>query len=152
VLLSGAADTRAAVRAQALWLAEHSAQPGMPPHDSTVALVERQLDSLAVSGKREVYRWDAGGVAADTRVRDVAIFHGETDRQVPSEQAAALAAYFRRSGSRRVSVQVFPGLNHLLVPDSTGDFTRYDRLATARVAPAVLGAVADWLGRLRQAP
>jgi len=150
--LSGAADTRAAVRAQALWVAEHGAQPGAVPRDSVIARVDRQLDSLAVSGRREVYRWDAAAVAAEARVQDVAIFHGANDRQVPSAQAEALAAVFRQAGTPRVTVRVFPGLNHLLISDPSGDFTRYDRLTSARLDPAVLGAVVDWLGGLRDAP
>jgi len=156
VLLSGAADPRAAMRAQALWLAEHAAPSRALPRDSLVAqierLVDRQLDSLAVSGRREVYRWDAAAVAAETRVRDVAIMHGENDRQVPSDQAEALAVVFRGAGVARVTVRVFPGLNHLLVPDATGDFTRYDLLPHARVDPAVLGALAEMLGGWRRAP
>ncbi|NJD11302.1 MAG: alpha/beta fold hydrolase [Gemmatimonadetes bacterium] len=152
VRLPGAADTRAATRAQALWLLEHTPQPAALPRDSLIARLDRQLDSLAVSGRREVFRWDAAAVAAAVRVGDVAIMHGGNDRQVPSDQAAALAAVFRRAGAPRVSVRVFPGLNHLLVPDSTGDFTRYDRLPSARVDQSVLGAVADWLGGLRRAP
>lgn len=143
-LLSGAADTRAASRAQALWLVEHGPQAGLLPRDSALARVDRQMDSLAVTGNREVYRWNAEAVARGIRAR-VAIFHGETDRQVPSGQADALAAVFRGAGNPDVTVRVFPGLNHLLVPDPSGDFLRYDRLESARVGTAVLGALADWM-------
>ena len=150
VLMSGAADPRAAVRAQALWLAEHGPATSRLPRDYVLALVDRQMDSLAVAGQRDVYRWDAGAVARDIRAAAVAIFHGGTDRQVPSDQAGALAAVFRRAGARAVNVRVFPGLNHLLVRDPSGDFTRYHLLPSARVDTAVLGALSDWLDGLRR--
>lgn len=151
ILMSGAADTRAAARAQALWLAEHGPRAGLMARDSVLALIDRQMDSLAVSGRREVYRWDADAVARDIRVRSVAIFHGETDRQVPNDQVSALAAVFRRTGNPAITAVVFPGLNHLLVPDSTGDFTRYDELPSARVDQTVLAALVDWAhGHLRR--
>jgi len=145
VLLSGAADTRAAVRAQALWLAERSPQASSISRDSLLARIDRQMDSLAVAGNREVYRWDADAVARRIRAPAIAIFHGETDRQVPSSQAEALAAVFHRASKPGVSVRIFPGLNHLLVPDQDGDFTRYDELPSARVDASVLGALADWV-------
>ena len=102
------------------------------------------MDSLAVAGKREVYRWDADDVARGITA-PVAVFHGATDRQVPVEQADSLAAVFRRAGASDVFLRVFPGLNHLLVPDESGDFLRYDQLDNARVDTSVLGALADWI-------
>lgn len=146
VLLSGAADPRAAVRAQALWVVEHNPNGSRVPRDSVIALVDRQMDSLAVTGQREVFRWDAVALAKRIHV-PVAVFQGATDRQVPADQADSLGAVFRRTGNRDVTVRVFPDVNHLLVHDPDGDFQRYDRLADANVATEVLNAVGDWLAR-----
>lgn len=144
VLLSGAADTRAAVRAQALWVLEHGPNGRSLSHDSVLAVVDRQMDSLAATGRREVFRWNAARVAQRIHA-PVAVLHGATDRQVPAAQADSLGAIFRRAGNADVTVTVFPNLNHLLVRDPDGDFLRYDRLQSAHVADAVVTSVLLWL-------
>jgi dienelactone hydrolase len=144
VLMAGAADPRAAVRAQTLWSLEHAPGAEALSRDSVLALVDRQMDSLAVAGKREVFRWNGEALARRTTA-PVAVFQGATDRQVPAGQAEALGDLFRRAGNRDVTVRVFPGVNHLFVPDESGDFLRYDELRSGRLHPDVLRAVVDWL-------
>ena len=148
VLLSGAADPRAAFRAQALWLAEHRPEAGLS-RDSVLAMVDRRMDSLATVLTRDVLRWDAAGLARRIRA-PAGIFHGATDRQVPSEQADSLGALFRREGNGDVTVHVFADRNHLLVHDPDGDYLRYDQLRSAQLYPEVLGVITDWIvARLR---
>jgi pimeloyl-ACP methyl ester carboxylesterase len=144
VLMAGAADPRGAARAQALWLVEHSPGGEGLSRDSVLALVDRQLDSLAVSGSREVYRWDAPGLAQRIRI-PVAVFQGATDRQVPREQADSLGALFRGAGNGDVTVRVFPDVNHLFVRDPSGDFLQYDRLESGELDSDVLETVVGWL-------
>ncbi|MFC1661013.1 alpha/beta hydrolase, partial [Gemmatimonadota bacterium] len=112
VLMAGAADPRGAARAQALWVVEHSPGEDRRPRDSILALVDRQMDSLALSGSREVYRWDAPGLAARIKA-PVAVFQGATDRQVPREQADSLGTLFRAAGNDDVTIRIFPDVNHL---------------------------------------
>lgn len=144
LLLSGAADPRAAVRAQALWVFEHGSTPSPLSRDSLLARVDRQWDSLAITGRRELYRWDAGGLAERIHL-PVAVMHGATDRQVPAEQADSLGAAFRRAGNPDVTVTIFPDVNHLLVHDPDGDFLAYGRLPDAQVEEDVLTVMATWL-------
>lgn len=143
VLIAGAADPRAAILAQALWQVDHDPRLRLA-RDSARARMLRQLDSLARTSDREVYRWDAPALARNIRA-PVAIFHGGTDRQVSADQADSLAAVFKRTGHRAVSVRVFPERNHLLLRDPDGDFLQYGRLTSGRVDGEVLGAIADWL-------
>lgn len=143
VLLAGAADPRAAILAQALWQVDHDPRL-RAGRDSARALMLRQLDSLAKTSEREVFRWNAAALAREIRA-PVAIFHGGTDRQVPADQADSLAAVFRRTGHRAVSVRVFPERNHLFLRDADGDFLQYGRLTNGRVDAEVTGAIADWL-------
>jgi len=70
---------------------------------------------------------------------------GETDQQVPVAQAEMGAALIRSSGNKDVTVRLFPATNHLFVPDSTGNITKYDKLTSNKIRPEVLGAIADWL-------
>jgi uncharacterized protein len=144
VLMAGAADPRGAALAQARWQVEHT--PGIPPsaRDSILDRVERQMDSLAVAGSREVYRWDAPALAQRIRA-PVAVFQGGSDKQVPPEQADSLGALFRAAGNADVTVRVFPDVNHLFVPDPSGDFLRYGRLPSGALEPSVLEAVEAWV-------
>ena len=73
------------------------------------------------------------------------ILQGETDRQVPVDQAGKLAALIRAGGNKDVTVRVFPATNHLFVTDTSGDFNNYDNLRSNRISAAVLGTLADWL-------
>ena len=82
----------------------------------------------------------AGRVKAPTL-----ILQGATDRQVPADQADKPASLIRAGGNADVTVKIIPATNHLFVGDSTGDFTKYDKLRTNRVGPSVLGPLADWL-------
>ena len=144
VLMAGAADPRAAARAQAIWVVEHRPGEERPSRDSVIAMVDRMMDSAAVTGSREVFRWDAA-THARRFSSPVAVFHGATDRQVPAEQADSLGALFRNSGNTDVTVRVFPGVNHLFIADTSGDFLRYDQLQSGRLDPAVPRAVVDWV-------
>lgn len=142
-LLSGAADTREAMRAQTLWAAERRLPKGVS-RDSLLAAVNRGMDSVAARLPREVLRWNASEQARRIRM-PVGIFHGATDRQVPVAQADSLAAVFRRAGNRDVTVRILADRNHLLLYDSDGDFFRYDQLTSARLDSPTLGAIVDWI-------
>lgn len=74
------------------------------------------------------------------------ILQGETDRQVPKENAEKLAALIRSGGNKDVTVRIFPATDHLFLEDSTGDFMdMYAHLKTNKVSPLILGTMADWL-------
>ena len=75
------------------------------------------------------------------------ILQGATDHQVTPDQAEMLANAMRQGGDPDVTVRVFPGLDHLFVPDSSGLPSNYGRLATNRMSSSVLGTIADWLAR-----
>jgi alpha-beta hydrolase superfamily lysophospholipase len=144
VLMAGAADPRGATLAQARWQIEHS--PEIPPaaRDSLLRRVALRFDSLALTGTREVYRWDAPALAR--RIRSpVAILQGATDTQVPPAQADSLGTLFRSAGNPDVSVRVIPDVNHLFVSDPSGDFLRYGELPTGTLDPRPVAAVVEWL-------
>jgi hypothetical protein len=75
----------------------------------------------------------------------VLILQGATDHQVTPDQAEKLAAAFRAGGNNQVTVRIFPGLDHLFVPDPSGQPADYVSLPSSRVTPEVLGTIADWL-------
>lgn len=74
------------------------------------------------------------------------ILQGETDRQVPSENATKLAGIMRAGGNKDVTVRIFPSTDHLFLDDPTGDFSdMYKHVKTNKVSQEILGAMADWL-------
>jgi dienelactone hydrolase len=133
----------------------HFQQRNAVEHDSTIPLGARDsvLRAAAVSldstARTSVWlqfflHYDPLPTARQVRV-PVLILQGATDHQVTPEQADALAAAFRAGGDRDVTVRVFPGLNHLFIPDPSGQPAGYAALKSSRVSAEVLGAIADWL-------
>jgi dienelactone hydrolase len=77
----------------------------------------------------------------------VLILQGATDQQVPAAQARTLAEAMRAAGNQRVTLRIFPRMNHLMLDDPTGDPRGYATLPTKSVRRDMLGALADWLVR-----
>jgi pimeloyl-ACP methyl ester carboxylesterase len=76
----------------------------------------------------------------------VLIIQGDLDTQVAPANADTLAELARaRKKAGPVEVLQLPGLNHLLVPATTGEVSEYGTLKDKKVAPAVTAAIVDWL-------
>jgi uncharacterized protein len=85
-------------------------------------------------------------------MKDVAqpllIVHGERDTQVPPSSADRLEALAKaRRKPAPVELVKIPGINHLLVPATTGEVDEYGQLADRHVSPAVTTALVGWLQR-----
>lgn len=89
--------------------------------------------------------FDPAKVMKDVR-QPLLIVQGAKDTQVPPRHAEALAT-LARARKRTVPVEVVtvPGVNHLLVPASTGEVSEYASLAGREVSADATGAVARWL-------
>ena len=84
------------------------------------------------------------------RVRQpLLVLQGELDQQVPPHHADRLEelARARRRREARVEVVTLAGINHLLVPATTGSLDEYASLTDAQVAPQVVEALTDWIRR-----
>ena len=42
-------------------------------------------------------------------------------------------------------MRIIPGVNHLFIPDPSGDFLRYGTLTSGRLDPRALAEVVAWL-------
>ncbi|MGH7524218.1 MAG: alpha/beta hydrolase family protein [Gemmatimonadales bacterium] len=114
--------------------------------DSTIRAAAVTLDSIARTNAWLRFFLQYDPLATARRVRTpVLILQGSTDHQVTPDQAEKLAAAFRAGGNTQVTVHVFPGLDHLFVPDPSGQPAGYASLPSSRVTPEVLGTIADWL-------
>ena len=80
-------------------------------------------------------------------VRQPLLFvHGDLDRQVPVEHVNRLSDLARKeSRSRTIEVVTVRGVNHLLVPATTGHTSEYASLPDRNVSKDVSTAVTAWL-------
>ncbi|MBV9959526.1 MAG: alpha/beta fold hydrolase [Acidobacteria bacterium] len=75
----------------------------------------------------------------------ILIVQGAIDRQVTADQAELLAKAAREAGNADVTLRIFPGLNHLFLPATTGDESEYASLETSRIGDDVIKTIGDWL-------
>jgi hypothetical protein len=71
------------------------------------------------------------------------ILHGGSDLHVPPRSAERLAAAMRAGGDRDVTVRIFPGVSHSLLPDPYGLGDGWVYLPAFRVAPPILDTMAE---------
>jgi dipeptidyl aminopeptidase/acylaminoacyl peptidase len=145
LLAASASPGRAILSSQQHYVVDTVAKLTGAQRDAALAQYARNTDSVAA-----VLPWlkwflenDPSAVARRVST-PVLILQGEADHQVPSPEAAKLAAAFRAGGNRHVTVRMFPETNHLFVTDTTGGFS-YEKLPSLAVRNDVLGAIADWL-------
>jgi alpha-beta hydrolase superfamily lysophospholipase len=117
--------------------------------DSTIAPsaraaeIQKQLSDSLNARERSYMSIDP--LAWARRVRCPAlIVHGGSDLHVPPRSAERLAWAMRSNGNRDVTVRVFPGLSHTLLPDPLGLATGWAALPGFMTSPELLRAVADW--------
>ena len=78
------------------------------------------------------------------------IVHGELDTQIEPGNADRLETLARqRKNAPAVEKIKVPGVNHLLVPATTGESDEYGGLTERHVSPAVTQAIVTWLKTIR---
>jgi uncharacterized protein len=130
--------------------------------DKRVAL-QKQIQSAVLSGKgweslpadvrkqadtpwfRSLLEFDPAKTLE--KVRSLLLFvHGEIDRQVPVAHADRLADLARKeSDSKAVELVIVRGVNHLLVPATTGEVSEYGTLTDRNISTDVTSAINAWL-------
>lgn len=118
-------------------------------HDSTVVfLMGRGPDELAqllVSPWMKYFiRFNPSPVLQQVRCPVLAL-NGSKDLQVPAkENLVGIAAAFRKSGNRKVTIKELQGLNHLFQECDTGSPGEYFRIAQT-FSPQALEAMGNWI-------
>ncbi len=94
---------------------------------------------------RSLLMFDPAAVMPKVK-RPILIVQGELDTQVPPAHADRLAALANaRKKAPPAEVVHVPGINHLLVPATTGEVSEYAQLRDKTVSPKVSEAIAAWL-------
>ncbi len=92
--------------------------------------------------------YDPAKVMNDVQ-QPILIVHGMLDTQVPPDNAEKLETLAKqRKKGGPVEVVKVPGVNHLLVPATTGEVDEYSKLGEASVSPQITSAVASWLQKV----
>ena len=93
---------------------------------------------------REYFAYDPLPTARKVK-QPLLILQGERDRQVYEAHAQMLADAVRGAGNKDVTVKVFPTLNHLFLPSTTGSFSEYSHLETNKVPDNVIDSLTSWV-------
>jgi fermentation-respiration switch protein FrsA (DUF1100 family) len=111
---------------------------GIPPE------VRKQADSPWF---QSLLAYDPAKVIEDVE-QPLLILHGELDRQVPVAHADRLADVARKkSDSKAIEVVTVRGVNHLLVPATTGEVSEYGSLPERNVSKDVTTTIGNWLAK-----
>lgn len=150
VLIAGTAKTGRAISTfQRRNAVEHDATIAPAMRDSVMRSSNRAVEALFTAPGWYHFFADYDPIPTAGRVRaPTLILQGETDQQVPPEQADALADAVRAGGNRHVTLRTFPRLNHLLLEDASGDPGGYGARFSYAVRRDFLGVLADWLARM----
>jgi len=104
--------------------------------------IRRQIDNAEF---QSLLNMDPAKIIPDVR-QPILVIQGELDTQVAPANADRLEAIARgRKPPAPVDVVKVPGINHLLVPATTGEVDEYATLPDKHISPAVSTAVVDWL-------
>jgi len=120
--------------------------------DSTIAAADRpaaianaMTEALKGLSAHEQSFLAIDSLAFDRQVRCPAlIVQGGADATVPLRSAERIAAAMRAGGNRDVTVRIFPGVSHSLLPDPGGLPSGWAALPAFLVTPELLDAVTRW--------
>lgn len=111
---------------------------GVPP------ALRRQADTPYF---QSLLAFDPAKVVDDVR-QPILFVHGDLDRQVPVDHAERIAAMARTTGkSKSVELVTVRGVNHLLVPATTGEISEYASLPDRNLSREATTAISGWLTR-----
>jgi uncharacterized protein len=126
--------------------------------------LQKQIEAAVISGKgweslpedvrkqadspwfRSLLLFDPAEVMPRIKQR-ILIIHGDLDTHIQPHHADKLAelARARKKDAGPAEVVHLPGINHLLVPATTGDVQEYPLLSDKKVTPAVALTMVEWL-------
>jgi pimeloyl-ACP methyl ester carboxylesterase len=105
--------------------------------------VKKQADSPWF---RSLLLFDPAAVMPRVK-QPILILQGDLDAQIQPHHADKLAelARARKKGAGPVEVVHLPGINHLLVPATTGEVQEYSELKDKTISPEVSTTIVGWL-------
>jgi len=119
--------------------------PKIPASDQQAETEKRLVEALKDLTPRESVVMTINPVEYDRQVRCPAlILHGGTDLDVPPRSAERMAAAMRSNGNSDVTVRIFPGVSHSLLPDAIGLSSGWAALPGFLTSPDLLDFMSKW--------
>ena len=114
----------------------------MPPEHRS-AEVEKQLAEPLTVRERSFLGIDPLAYARQVRCPAL-VLQGGSDLTVPPRSAELLATAMRAGGNQDVTVRLFPGVSHSLLPDPVGLPSGWVFLPAFLTTPEILSTVSQW--------
>ncbi|MBV9625686.1 MAG: alpha/beta fold hydrolase [Acidobacteria bacterium] len=117
----------------------------IPSSDRQAETEKRLREALKDLTPRESVAMTINPIEYDRGVRCPAlIIHGGTDRDVPVRSAQRIATAIRSNGNSDVTVRIFRGISHSLLPDAVGVGSGWPTLPGFLTAPDLLDLISKW--------
>jgi len=117
--------------------------PAIAPADKEKE-TQKQLAEELTPREKSVLSIDPLEYARKVRVPAL-IVHGGDDLHVPIRSAERIAFAIRSNGNKDVSVRIFPGISHSMLPDPIGVSSGWVYLPAFETSPELLDATSSWL-------
>lgn len=120
----------------------HQAAISGKGRDALPLAIQQQIDNEEF---RSLLTFDPARVMRDVS-QPLLILQGDLDAQVEPSNADRLGTLANtRKNKAPAEVVKVPGINHLLVPATTGEVDEYPSLKEKAISPAAASAIASWL-------
>ena len=128
--------------------------PSIPAAGRAKEFAKQMADALKGLSPHEKSFLAIDPIQYDRQVRCPAlIIQGGADASVPVRSAERIAAAMRSGGNPDVTVRIFPGVSHSLLPDPEGLPSGWGALPAFLTTPALLEELAAWsVARLAPLP
>ena len=117
--------------------------PSIPVEDKEKE-IQKQLAEPLTPREKSVLGIDPLEYARNVRVPALVV-HGGNDVHVPLRSAERIATAMRSNGNKDVTVRIFPGISHSLLPDPMGLNSGWVYLPAFQTSPELLDTMSDWL-------
>jgi uncharacterized protein len=119
--------------------------------DPSIAPDQRKQEVARILASQQSHVRSASIIATDAReharrVRaPVLLLYAMNDQHVPPWSAAIFEALLREGGNDDVTTRLFPGLNHMFLPDPEGHAAAWPFLPSTQLPSVVITTLAEWL-------
>lgn len=143
-----AGDTAATLESLRQTIAENNAAAGVPALEGAAldAAVEKAMKQVDSAWMRHFLTRDPRQALRKTACPVLVLNGGKDVQVVASQNIPEIARALLDGGNTDVTIRVFPELNHLFQPCTTGAVAEYGQIETT-IDPAVLETISSWIGR-----
>lgn len=144
-----AGDTAAARDSMREAIAENSAAAGVPAPEGAAldAAIDSAMKQVDSAWMRHFLTRDPRPALRKTACPVLVLNGGKDAQVVASQNIPEIARALLDGGNTDVTIRVFPGLNHLFQPCTTGAVSEYGQIETT-IDPAVLETITRWIAEI----